>query len=122
MVLSGEQPAWDYPSGRPSELSRLVAPLYSFKERQESLRRLVTSLAIPDLIYMPEDNVLGMVDGYVRLDRLQTCNRAHMKPMNLRLTEDALWMVQCFFQYKLTGELDAFWVDVREQLMRTAGL
>ena len=55
---------------------------------------------------MPEEGHLNMVEGFVRLDRLQVVEEKFLNLRNVAPTDDALWFISEWLRFHLTGEID----------------
>lgn len=110
----------------PSEITRnrlhekgaACVPLYSFQDSDtpEFCSR-VKKLEYPWWVYMPDMKSHNIKEGFARLERLQVISEYIMEPTQTALTDDALFLVSEWLRYYLTGNIDAVFLEDRQQMM-----
>jgi hypothetical protein len=84
----------------------LVAPIYSFKSYDtEEHRSRVKAYAYNTLFWLPGDEESGMLEGCVRLDRVQPVHTALLGPKPVKLTRDALDALTAWYGSYLTNRI-----------------
>jgi hypothetical protein len=111
-----------YSSGRPVEECYVVAPLYSFHDDDPpEFRARIAAFEYPWWIYLPVHPTKVMKEGFIRLERLQTTARRLMEPAHVCFTSDAMYIIDAWLKYHLSGELENFWRETRSQLVANLG-
>lgn len=67
---------------------------------------------------MPEDKTYRMTSGFTRLDRLQVIAKELIQPIQVTLTDDALFLVSEWLRYYLTEEIESIFMEDRQQMMQ----
>jgi hypothetical protein len=97
----------------------LIVPLYSFQDTHPQAFRLrVQAFEYNMLFHIPLSSVFGVKEGMLRFDRVQVIPRGLLRPWGCALTDDALWVLQHWFRYFLTDELDRTLADFRAELLK----
>lgn len=118
-VASQSPMAWTPGQQRLKERGYACLPLYSFHpDDLPEFRARVRALEYPWWIYLPEDSMLRMREGFIRLDRIQTVEARLLQPITLALTEEALFLVSEWLRYFLTEEIDPLFLEDRRQLLQ----
>jgi hypothetical protein len=120
VVASLPQPPWQLAAGVPTMETYLLVPLYSFHEdHSEEFRLRVRAFEYPSLIYAPSEPSSGIEkEGFLLLERAQFVARPFMRPANVRLTDEAMRLVDAWLWYVLTGEIDPDLLELRGLLMQ----
>ena len=127
VVVAGLPATWPPGEGRLRERSVICLPVYSFHEYDTAeFRARVGAIEYPPWIPFPPDAALGLIEGFIRLDRMQTIEQRHLERMDLALTESAERFVSEWTRYHLTGQIDPIWLEIRAELVsqfqaRTSG-
>ncbi len=117
ILFSSAPEQWCYRSGDVRESVYLVLPMFSFHEEdRDEFRLRVRALAYRELFYLPEDNRLRMIEGFVRFDRAHVVPRGWMKPHSVRLSDDAMLMLEEWFVFYLTGTASDWLLEYRAEL------
>ena len=115
-VISQEQTNWPPGGGRLNEMGYVCAPLYSFHPQDTpEFRSRVRAIEYPWWVYLPEDVRLGIVEGFARLDLIQVVEKGLLSPINVALSEDALWWLSEWLRYYLTGEIEPLFMEERQE-------
>lgn len=120
VVASLPQPNWQETAGIPAGDAYFLVPLYSFHEdHSEEFRLRVRALEYPSLLCAPAEPPAGVNrEGFLLLERAQFVARSFMQPANVRLTDEAMALVDAWLRYILTGEIDPDLVELRRLLMQ----
>jgi hypothetical protein len=108
IVLSQPLTGWRRDAGgQPGEAAFFLAHLYSFHETHpDEFKLRVRAFEYPGLIFSPAEPQNGnRVDGFILLERAQWVARGLMRPANFTLTDEALDVVENWFQYVTTGTM-----------------
>ena len=93
IVMSQKNQPWPRAGSRLAERGLVCLTVYSFHPNDsQDFRRRIRAQEYPWWLYVPEH--LGFQEGFVRLDRLQTIEEAHLQPMTRTLTDRCV--VVCF--------------------------
>jgi len=94
-------------------------PLYSFHstDAPEFLAR-IRVLEYPWWLYMPENTTFRIKESFARLDRLQVIEKNMIEPIQVALTNDALFLVSEWLRYYLTGEIEPIFLEDRQQMIQ----
>jgi hypothetical protein len=120
VVASLPQPPWQETAGIPTMEAYLLIPLYSFHEdHPEEFRLRVRAFEYPSLVYAPVEPSAGIdKEGFLLLERAQFVARPFMRPANVRLTDEAMRLVDAWLWYVLMGEIDPDLLELRGLLMQ----
>ena len=120
VVASLPQPSWQETAGIPAGEAYFLVPLYSFHEdHSEEFRLRVRAFEYPSLIYAPAEPPAGIQrEGFLLLERAQFVARRFMRPANIRLTDEAMALVDAWLGHVLTGEIDPDLLELRRLLMQ----
>lgn len=101
------------------ERGYVCLPLYTFHvEDLPEFRARVKVLKYPWWIHLPEDSILRMREGFIRLDRLQVVEEGLLQPIRVALTEWALLLVSEWLRYYLTGEIEPLFLEDRQEMIK----
>ncbi len=104
---------------RQHERGLICAPLYSFQPRNsQEFKDRVRTLEYPWWIYLPEDKPRKIDEGFIRLDRIQVIADCLMEPIQVCLTDEAMFLASEWLRYYLTGNIETVFLDDRQQLMQ----
>lgn len=118
VVVSQATPAWPPAGARLRERGFVCLPLYSFHQNDSmEFRARVQALEYPWWIYLPDDAVLGIREGFARLDRMQVVEERLLQPRTIALTDEALWFISEWLRYYLTEEIEPLFLEDRQERM-----
>jgi hypothetical protein len=118
IVLSSKTEPWKRRDGRIRTQCVLVAPMYSFRETDGLDWKLrIRALAYHELFYLPGNETLGINESFVRFDRAHIVPSGWLKGKRVCLHPDALELLTEWFLFYLTGELDEFLREHRDELL-----
>jgi hypothetical protein len=120
VVASLPQPNWQEIARIPAMETYFLIPLYSFHEgHSEEFRLRVRAFEYPSLLYAPAEPSAGInSEGFLLLQRAQFVARSLMQPANIRLTDEAMGLVDAWLRYVLTSEIDPDLLELRRLLMQ----
>jgi hypothetical protein len=96
----------------------LIAPLFSFNDNHENEFRLrVEAWEYSHLFFMPEDPGLGIERGFLRFDRCQVIPAGLLRARTVAMTENAFLALRYYFEWFLTGKIDATFASYRSSLL-----
>lgn len=118
LIASQAPIKWPPGSSRLGEDGFVCLPLYSFHQNDSpEFRARVNALEYPWWIYLPENNTFKMKEGFARLDRLQVIEKTTIQPIQIALTDDALFLVSEWLRYYLTGDIESIFLEDRKQMI-----
>ena len=119
LVISQAPIPWMAAGNRLRESGFICLPLYSFQPTDSpEFRERVKALEYPWWLYMPEDKTYRMTSGFARLDRLQVIAKELIQPIQVALTDDALFLVSEWLRYYLTEEIESIFMEDRQRMMQ----
>jgi hypothetical protein len=120
LIVMSQTPSLWVPGGsRLREIGLVCLPLYSFKPTDTvEFRNRIKALEYPWWIYVPSDSTYHVNEGFVRLDRLQVIEKSLIQPINVAITDDALFLVSEWLRYCLSGEIESIFLEDRQQMMK----
>jgi len=96
----------------------LIAPLFSFNDNHENEFRLrVEAWEYSHLFFTPDDVVFGIERGFLRFDRCQVIPAGLLRPRTVAMTNDAFLALRYYFEWFLTGKIDAAFATYRSSLL-----
>lgn len=118
VVMSQKNESWPTAGARLAERGLVCLPMYSFHPNDsQEFRRRIWAQEYPWWLYLPEH--LSLLEGFARLDRLQTIEETHLQPTLYALTDDALWFASEWMRYYMTEEIDEFLLEYRQELIES---
>ena len=118
LIASQAPIRWPPGSNRLREDSFVCLPLYSFHETDlPEFRARISALEYPWWVHMPENSTFKMKEGFVRLDRLQVIDKTMIQPIQVALTDDALFLISEWLRYYLSGEIEPIFLEERKQMI-----
>ena len=119
IVVSQKNDRWPRAGARLAERGLVCLPMYSFRpDDSHEFRRRIRAQEYPWWLYLPAHST-QFLEGFARLDRLQTIEETHLQPIRRALTDDALWFVSEWLRYYLTEEIDDLLLEYRRELMQS---
>lgn len=120
VVASLPQPPWQQAAGIPLTEAYFLLPLYSFHEdHSDEFRLRVRAFEYPSLIYAPAEPSAGIdKEGFLLLERAQFVARGFMRAAQVRLTDEAMSLVDAWLAFMLTGAIDPDLLELRGMLMQ----
>jgi len=116
ILFSSGAEVWTYRSGRPREPVYVMLPMFSFYEDDPIEFRLgIQALDYRELFYLGADDSLDMVEGFVRFDRMHVVPRGWLKRRLVRLTDDAMLLLDEWFKFYITGIAPDWLLQYREE-------
>lgn len=110
ILFSSAPEQWRYRSGVIRESVYLMLPMFSFHEDDLAEFRLrVHALAYRELFFLPADEELRIVEGFLRFDRAHVVPRSWLRSHGVKLSDDAMLLLDEWFYFFLTGTA-ADWV------------
>lgn len=120
ILFSSAAEAWTYRSGKTRESVYAILPMFSLYEDDPIEFRLrIQALHYRELFYLAPDDSLGMAEGFVRFDRMHVVPKGWLKRRLVRLTDDAMLLLDEWFKFYVTGEAPDWLLQYREELGRT---
>jgi len=105
-----------------SEGVYLVAPIYSFKSHDGADHRSrVKAYAYNTLFWLPGDETCGMLEGCVRLDRVQPVHSSLMEAKPIKLMPDALDALTAWYGAYLTNRIPQRIIEYRSEALKQLG-
>ncbi len=105
-------PRQDYPS------VYVACPLYRFHDTHVREYRLrVEAWEYPFLFHLPASEEFGIIEGFMRLDRVVMIPEGQLRLTGAALTDDALTALRHYFTWYLTGKMDAAFAEYRRLLL-----
>ena len=118
IVMSQRNQDWPVAGARLAERGLVCLPMYSFHaDDTQEFRNRIRAQEYPWWLYLPERSPFPL-EGFARLDRIQTIEQTHLTPTRRALTDDALWFASEWLRYYLTEEIDEFLLEYRQESMR----
>jgi hypothetical protein len=118
ITLSSKPEPWKYRDGKTRDECVLVVPAYSFHELDSAEWKLrIRALAYRELFYLPGDQTLGLSESFLRFDRAHVVPCRWLRGKGVCLHPDALELLTDWFQFYLTGELDEYLSQHRDELL-----
>ena len=118
IVLSSKSEPWQYRGGKTRTRSVLVAPVYSFSETDNpKWKPRVRALAYRELFYLPENEMLNLNESFVRFDLTHIVPGRWLKAKLACLHQDALDLLTDWFSFYVTGELQEYLEEHRNNLL-----
>ena len=117
VVMSQRNEYWSIGGARLSERGLVCLPMYSFQRSDsQEFRNRIRAQEYPWWLYLPEHPRFR--EGFARIDRLQTIEELHLQTTPFALTDDALWYASEWLRYYLTGEIEEWLLEYREESIR----
>lgn len=110
ILFSSPLEAWRLLRGTRPEETFVCLPTYGLDEYDEQFRLAVQAFKYASLFYLPQDNRFGRKEAFLRFDRLQVVPKQQLVRLDPhhRLTDDALYLLQEWVAYYLTGAASDF--------------
>lgn len=119
ILFSSAPEAWEYRSGEKREPVHLTLPMFSLYEDDPVEWRLrIQALAYRELFYLPADDTLKMAEGFVRFDRIHVVPRDWLEMRLVRLSDDAMLLLDEWFKFYISGEAPDWLLQYRDELGR----
>ncbi|TKJ28838.1 MAG: hypothetical protein CEE40_10560 [Chloroflexi bacterium B3_Chlor] len=119
ILLSSAPEPWTYRSGETRESVYLMLPMFSFHDDDPAEFRLrVRALQYRELFYLPSDESLRMVEGFTRFDRAHVVPRNWLQGHRVRLSDDAMLVLDEWFKFFILGTADDWLLEYRADLGR----
>ncbi len=119
IVVSQTPNFWVPGASRLREIGLVCLPLYSFQPTDSTeFRNRIKALEYPWWVYVPGDSTYQIDEGFVRLDRLQLIEKGLIQPISVATTDDALFLISEWLRFYLTGEIEAIFLEDRQQMMQ----
>jgi hypothetical protein len=117
ILFSSPPEQWHYRSGETRESVYLMLPMFSFHDNDsEEFRLRVRALAYRELFFLPGDEELHMVEGFVRFDRAHVVPRSWLRRHRTKLSDDAMLVLDEWFHFFLTGTAADWLLQYRAEL------
>jgi len=119
ILFSSPLKDWQLVGGDRPEETFVCLPTYGLDEQKDDFRLAVQAFKYASLFYLPEDNLFGRKEAFVRFDRAQVVPKQQLVRLDPhhRLTDDALYLLQEWFAYYLTGAPSDFVLKYQAQQM-----
>jgi len=119
ILFSSPLEDWKLVRGGTPEQAFVCLPAYGLEEYDDDFRLAVQAFKYASLFYLPEDARFGRKEAFIRFDRAQVVPQEQLVRLepHHRLTDDALYFLQEWFRYYLTGVPDKFVLEYQAQQM-----
>lgn len=119
ILFSSPLKDWQLVRGETPEETFVCLPTYGLDEHKDEFRLAVQAFKYASLFYLSEDDRFGRKEAFIRFDRMQVVPRqqlARLEPHH-RLADDALYFLQEWLRYYLTGTTDKLLLEYQAQQM-----
>lgn len=118
IVMSQRNQPWPSAGARLAEHGLVCLPMYRFHtDDPPEFRRRIRAQEYPWWLYLPPYE--RFLEGFARLDRIQTIEETHLQPRTIALTDDALWVASEWLRYYLTEEIEDLPFEYRQKLVQS---
>ena len=118
IIMSQKNDGWQRAGSRLAERGLVCLPMYRFHtDDPPEFRRRIRAQEYPWWLYLPPYE--RFLEGFARLDRIQTIEETHLQPRTIALTDDALWVASEWLRYYLTEEIDDLLFEYRQKLVQS---
>lgn len=119
ILFSSAPEPWSYRSGETRESVYMMLPMSSFHDDDPHEFRLrVRALQYRELFYLPSDQRLRLVEGFVRFDRAHVVPRNWLQGHLVRLSDDAMLLLDEWFKFYVTATAADWLLEYRADLGR----
>jgi hypothetical protein len=119
ILFSSPLENWRLVGGERPEEAFVCLPTYGLDEYDEPFRLAVQAFKYASLFYLPEDGRFGRKEAFIRFDRMQVVPKQQLVRLepHHQLTENALYLLQEWFGYYLTGTASDWVLEYQAQQM-----
>lgn len=116
IIYSSPLNPWHHISGEQQDESYLCLPIFGLEGYDDEFILNLKALRYNSLFYLPAAPKFGLKESFIRFDRSQVLHRAWLerfRPRRARLTDDAMLIVQGWFEFYLTGRAEDWLLELQ---------
>ena len=119
ILFSSPLKDWQLVRGDTPEETFVCLPTYGLDEYGEQFRLAVQAFKYASLFYLPEDDRFSRKEAFIRFDRMQVVPKQQLVRLepHHQLTDSALYFLQEWLRYYLTGTTDKLLLDYQAEQM-----
>ena len=116
IISSSPLDPWHHISGEKQDESYFCLPLFSLEGYDDEFILNLKALRFNSLFYLPGDPKFGIKESFIRFDRSQVLHRQCIERFRPKvcLTEDAMLVIQGWFQFYFTGRAEDWLLDLQK--------